>query len=131
MKQTLVFILLLLITLSCKKTKIEPEGPTDVRIYNNTDSVFTNVLVNTSGGEHNFGTISPHVSSDYYRFDKAYQKIDISLTIRTTTYSAVKQDYSYQTYMGLVKCTYKVFISDPVTHTLDVEVLYDAPLTGK
>ncbi|HNX67219.1 MAG TPA: hypothetical protein PKH02_10075 [Bacteroidales bacterium] len=131
MKQAFFLVLLVFISCSCKKTPIEPLGPTDVRIYNNTDKLFTNILVNTSGGEHNFGTLDSHLYTDYYRFDKSYPKIDISLTIGTVTYSTVIQDYTYQNYLGQVKCTYKVFISDPVTKTLDMELVYDAPLNGK
>jgi hypothetical protein len=131
MKQAVFFVLVILISVSCKKTKFEPEGPTDVRIFNNTDKLFTNVLVNTSGGEHNFGTVDSHLYSDYFRFDKSYPKIDISLTIGTTTYSTVVQDYTYQNYVGQVKCTYKVYISDPVAKTLGMELVLDAPLDGK
>ncbi|HNW58028.1 MAG TPA: molybdopterin-dependent oxidoreductase [Bacteroidales bacterium] len=131
MKQSLFFILLVFVSFSCKKTPFEPLGPTDVRIYNNTDKLFTNILVNTSGGEHTFGTLDSHLYTDYYRFEKSYPKIDISLTIGSTTYSTVTQDYTYQNYLGQVKCTYKVYISDPTNKTLDMEVVYDAPLNGK
>jgi len=131
MKRALFFILLAFLSLSCKKTPFEPEGPTDVRIYNNTDKLFTNIVVNTSGGEHYFGTLDSHLYTDYYRFDKSYPKIDISLTIGSVTYSTVIQDYTYQNYLGQVKCTYRVFISNPSTKTIDMEVVLDGPINGK
>ena len=131
MKQALLFFLILLIAFSCKKTKFEPIGPTDVRIYNNTAYTFDNVVVNTSGGENNFGTIAPGTYSAYYRYDESYPKIHISLTIGGVAYSTPEPDYTFQTYLGQVKCTYKVFIANESTKTLDTDCVYEAPLDGK
>lgn len=131
MKRVLLFILLTLTVVACKKVEYEPLGPTDVRIYNDTDKTFDNVVVNTSGGEHNFGTIAPGANSVYYRYEKTYPKIDVSLTIDGIEYSTVQQDYTYQNYLGQVKCTYKVFIvnpSNPSSRLLDMNVIIESPL---
>lgn len=113
---------------ACKKTKIEPEGPTDVRVYNNTEQPFANVIVNTSGGEYNFGTVNPHSYSVYHRYDKAYPKADISLTIGSTIYSTPTQDYTYMQYMGQMKITYKIFISNESRRELDTDVVPEGEL---
>ena len=125
------FILLLVLVVSltaCKKTKIEPEGPTDVRVYNNTGQVFENVVVNTSGGEFNFGTLNPYTYSAYHRYDKAYPKADISLIIGSNTYSTPIQDYTYMQYMGQMKITYKIFISNESRRELDTDVVPEGEL---
>ena len=128
MKRVIVILLAFLSLTACKKTKIEPEGPTDVRVYNNTDQVFENVLVNTSGGEYNFGTVNPQSYSSYHRYDKAYPKADISLNIRSYTYSTPKQDYTYMQYMGQMKITYKIFISNDSRRELDTDVVPEGGL---
>lgn len=114
--------------MACKKTRTEPEGPTDVRIYNNTDQLFDNVIVNTSGGEFNFGTVSSHAYSPYHRYEKAYSKADISLTIGGVTYSTPKQDYTYMHYMGQMKVTYKIYIRNQALKELDTEVVPEGEL---
>jgi hypothetical protein len=128
MKRLIPFLVLIVALSACKKTKIEPEGPTDVRVYNNTDQLFENVVVNTSGGEFNFGTVNPHTYSQYHRYDKAYPKADISLTTRSSLYSTPTQDYTYMQYMGQMKITYKIFISNESRRELDTDVVPEGEL---
>ena len=123
MKKTLLLILMVLAVVACKKTRIEPEGPTDARVYNNTDLTFDNVTVNTSGGEFNFGTVAPHQYSSYHRYEKAHPKADISLTIAGVEYTTPQQDYTYMQYMGQMKISYKIFIRSLVLRELDIEVV--------
>ena len=128
MKRIIPLLVLIVALSACKKTKIEPEGPTDVRVYNNTGQIFENVVVNTSGGEYNFGTVYPQAYSQYYRYDKAYPKADISLTIRGSSYSTPSQDYTYMQYMGQMKITYKIFISNESRRELDTDVVPEGEL---
>ena len=130
MKRVILVATLTLVIFACKKQEIEPLGPTDVRIRNITDKTFENVIVNTSGGENNFGTIPSGTFSSYYRYEKTYPHIDISLTIEGVEYSTPKADYTYQNYIGQVKCTYEVFISDVSQKLLDTKFVYDSPLEG-
>ncbi|MCA1741271.1 MAG: hypothetical protein LC630_02120 [Bacteroidales bacterium] len=127
-KLLLISLVSIVMLTACKKTKIEPEGPTDVRVYNNTEQPFANVIVNTSGGEYNFGTVNPHSYSVYRRYDKAYPKADISLTIGSTIYSTPTQDYTYMQYMGQMKITYKIFISNESRRELDTDVVPEGEL---
>jgi hypothetical protein len=128
MKRFLFVLFIALAVVSCKKTKIEPEGPTDVRVYNNTDQIFDNVVVNTSGGEFDFGTVQPHTYSAYHRYDKAYPKADISLAINSAAYSTPEQDYTYMQYMGQMKMTYKIYIKNQSLRELDTDVVAEGPL---
>ena len=128
MKRIILVLAVIISLTACKKTEIEPEGPTDVRIYNDTEQVFSNVTVNTSGGEFNFGTVNPKAYSSYHRFEKAYPKADISVEIGTTAYSTPTQDYTYMQYMGQMKITYKVSIKDEAGMTLDIKVVPESAL---
>jgi hypothetical protein len=128
MKKIILCIVLIVSLTDCKRTKIEPEGPTDVRVFNNTDQVFSNVVVNTSGGEFNFGTVNPQAYSSYHLFDKAYPKADISLDIGGDTYSTRDQDYTYMQYLGQMKITYKIFINNEAQKELDTDVVPEGEL---
>lgn len=128
MKRILLALCLLIVVTACRKTEIEPEGPTDVRVYNNTDRLFENVVVNTSGGVYTFGTVNPGTYTSYHRFDKAYPKADISLNISGYSYSTPEQDYTYMQYMGRMKITYKIFISNESRRELDTDVVPEGAL---
>lgn len=132
MKRTIIISAVLLFSLfSCKKTERTPEGPTDIRITNLSDVVMTNLIVNTSGGEYNFGTLDPGSTSEYYRFEKAYPKANISTLIngqRFKTDSVKESDYLYYQYLGPMKATYKVYIKNALQKQLDIQVVPESDL---
>ena len=130
MKKTLLLIFIVLAVHSCKKTSIEPEGPTDVRVFNNTDQTFDNLTVNTSHGVFNFGSVAQHQYSNYHRYEKAYPKADISLTITGVQYSTPQQDYTYMQYMGQMKITYRIFIKNQALKELDTDVVAEGAIEG-
>ena len=129
MKRIVIILILIVVAAACKKTSTSPEGPTDIRIYNTTsDKTFENVVVNTSEEEFNFGTVLPGAYSEYHRYNKAYPKSDITMTIGGVVYTAGPQDYTYAVYLGQGKFAYRVFISDNPTKKLDMTVVAEAPL---
>jgi hypothetical protein len=129
MKKSFLLILYIFIAIACKKEKFSPEGPTDVRVANLSDSLFTEVIVNTSGGIDTLGNINSGALSEYYRFDKAFPKAEISARINGILYSTGAVDYNGMTYIGQAKITYEVKISNPATKTLEIlNCSLDAPL---
>jgi hypothetical protein len=135
MKKVLLFLCISATVVSCRKTDMEPKGPTDVRIFNKTAERFENVVIITSDNpayaetEHNFGTISSGAYSDYHRFDIAYREAaDISLTISGVEYSTPAVDFTYLTYIGQDKVTYEITITDPVNHVLNIRTILEGPL---
>jgi hypothetical protein len=118
-------LLLFLSVASCKK---DPDGPSDIRIRNLTQSIFKNVYVNTSGGEYNYGEVLPGKETDYHRFDIAYRQADITLEIDGVQYELVPVDYTYEIPLGQGKFTYELAIADTVSHKLAIHVVADAPL---
>jgi len=131
MRSYLVFLSILFVLTSCTKPNRTPEGPTDVRIRNLTDQDFTNVLVDTGGGEHNYGDIAAGAETDYFRFEKAYPDAEINVLIGGELYSTGEQDYTYATYIGPDKVTYAVYILNPDQKKLEADIILDGPITDK
>ncbi|MBK7132549.1 MAG: hypothetical protein IPH69_06915 [Bacteroidales bacterium] len=130
MKKLILILVIATSILACKKTKFDPEGPTDVRIKNISDQTFSMVIVNTSGGIDTLGNVLPGALSEYGRFEKAFIKAEVSAKINGQIFSTGAVDYRGLTYMGQVKMTYEVWISDFNNKKLDLKVVYplDAPL---
>jgi hypothetical protein len=129
MKKLIYSSLIILSSFACKKTEYSPEGPTDVRVMNSSDKLFTEVIVNTSGGTDTLGNINPGGFSEYFRFAKAFPKAEISAKINGDLYSTGAVNYNGMTYIGQVKITYEVIISNPANKTLEISnCSLDAPL---
>jgi len=130
MKKVLFISLALFVIFACKKTEYSPEGPTDVRVRNLVaDISFTEVIVNTSGGIDTLGNIGSASASDYFRFDKAYPKAEITAKINGEIFSTGPVNYYGMTYIGQAKITYEVWISDFQNRKLEISnCSLDAPL---
>lgn len=129
MSKSQLLIFIFLATVACKKEKFSPVGPTDVRVRNLSETKFTGVIVNTSGGMDTLGDIEPGGVSDYFRFDKAFPKAEISAEVEGDKLSTGSVDYNGMTYIGQAKITYEVFISTNATKSLAISnCSLDAPL---
>jgi hypothetical protein len=120
MKKLLLISILLLTVVACKKTKFSPEGPTDIRVQNISDLPFELVIVNTSDGIDTLGNISAGGFSDYFRFNKAYPKAEITAKVNGQLFSTGSVNYNGMTYIGQAKVTYDVFISDLANKKLTI-----------
>jgi len=129
MKKLFLISIIVLSVIACKKTKFSPEGPTDVRVKNISDVAFTEVIVNTSGGIDTLGNINTGGLSEYFRFDKAFPKAEITAKVNGQVFTTGSVDYNAMTYIGQAKITYTVFIKSIPNKTLEIsEVTLDAPL---
>ena len=139
MKKLLIISLLLLSVLACKKKGFSPEGPTDVRIRNISDLVFTEVIVSTSEKTEDvdtLGNIDAGGVSAYSRFLKAYPEAEISAKINISgslvKFSTGPVDYTYMQYIGQDKITYEVYISNLDKRELTIsKVIPEEPLVLK
>lgn len=126
------FIFLLLGTLmiiGCSDKEYDlDKGPSDIRIENMSAHVHDSIVVNTSGGEHAYGSVNPGAESDYKRFDFAFPEADISLYISSVKYTYGPVNYTYAVWLGKGKFTYQVDVLDEIAHTLSIVVVADAPL---
>ena len=115
----------------CTKEKQTPDGPTDIRIKNITDSGFINVTVNTGEEEHIFGDVAAHSETGYYRYEIAYPDAEITFTIGDNQYTTGVPDNTYAVPLQQGKFTYEVWISDEPNRKADSRVIADAPLDDK
>jgi hypothetical protein len=121
MKKVLLLTTILLIAVACKKSGFAPLGPTDIRVKNLTAINMTNVIVNTGGGEYNFGLIKADSVSGYYRFEKAYPKANISAVINGLKYKTdTITSYAYLQYLSQIKATYEVYIVSDTQRKLGI-----------
>ena len=130
MKKILLISIIILSVLACKKTKFEPEGPTDVRVKNSSNVAFTDVRVNISDTIRVMGDIPAGGYSAYIRFPKAYAVALVTAKVSGQLFSTTMPDYTGKNYLGQVKITYDVNISDLPNKILMMQVVYpyDAPL---
>ena len=109
MKKLLFISILILAVFACKKTEFSPEGPTDVRVKNLSNVAFAEVIVNTSGGIDTLGNINAGSPSEYFRFEKAFPKAEITARINGLVYSTGPVNYNGLTYIGQAKITYEEY----------------------
>ena len=139
MKRIIYISILLLTIVACKKTKFAPEGPTDVRIRNQSDVTFNDVIISTSEYEADKDTIQTILNgtvSEYSRFTKAYPKAEISAKINVggtlLTFTTGPVDFTYMQYIGQDMITFEVYIPNMNTRELKINnVVFDSPLVLK
>jgi hypothetical protein len=139
MKRLVIISLLLLSVLACKKKEFSPEGPTDVRIRNISDLTFEEVIIRTSEKPEDIdtlGTIAKLTTSDYFRFNKAYPKAEISAKINIdgslVKFTTGPVNYTYLTYIGRDRMTFEVYISNVNNRELTISnVILDEALVLK
>jgi hypothetical protein len=129
MKKVLFVLAIAVIVIACKKTKFSPEGPTDIRVENQSTLTWQNIVVNTSVDKDSFPSIAPSSKSDYKRFDKAYNVAEISAVINGQKYSTGTVNFTYLAYIGQAKITYSVYIKNETSKLLSISnCSLDAPL---
>jgi hypothetical protein len=132
MKKLFLISIILLSVIACKKTKFSPEGPTDVRIKNLSDQIFSEVIITTSEYTEDtdtLKTVDKYATSEYIRFKKAYPKAEITAKINGQVYTTGTVSFnSGLTYIGQAKITFEVWISDNNKRKLELRVVY--PLDG-
>jgi|MudIll2142460700_1097286.scaffolds.fasta_scaffold04368_6 hypothetical protein len=141
MKKYLLLILffVLVAAAACKKTKLDPEGPTDVRVRNLQNlEILTDVVINTAGvrdttgNVKKLGTINPGEVSEYKRVKIAFVKAEITAKINGETFSTGPVNSTYLTYIGQMRITYEVYVSNMTNKVLMINnVILDEDLPPK
>jgi len=130
MKKILYFLIIISL-FACKKTEFSPEGPTDVRVRNLSDMTFTEVIVNTTADVDTLGDIGPTMVSDYFRFEKAYSKAEISAKINGVVFTTGPINSTYMHTIGRDRITYEVYISNMGAKELSHNIIIEEPLVMK
>ncbi|HHP7240121.1 MAG TPA: hypothetical protein ACFCUD_00525 [Cyclobacteriaceae bacterium] len=91
----------------------DPEG-TYIRVENISDYNYENVVVNTSGGDNNYGDISSGAVSDYRLFGFAYRYAFVELQIDGDTATILPFDYVGEAQLDPGLYTYRLDAADTV-----------------
>ena len=83
-----------------------------LRIKNTSQFDYNDVVVNTSGGEHNYGKVNSNQASDYKAFDLAFRYAFVELKIDGNTYTIQPIDYVGETPLVNGKYTYEINASN-------------------
>jgi hypothetical protein len=128
MKKIVFLLVISFLALSCKKTGMTAEGPTDIRIRNSTASIMTELTVETGGGTYNFGTLKNDSLSIYHRFDKAFVKANISAMINGQKYKTDTAIYTYVQFLGPDKVTYVITSNIAQKKLIISNVIHESPI---
>ena len=127
MKKVVFIFIIANSLIACKKTKFEPEGPTDIRVRNvQSTYTYTDVIVKSAGGRDttgnikNLGSIAPGQVSQYKRFAIAFYRAEISAKVNGVTFSTGPVNSTYWTYLGQDKITYEIYIKNETSKLLEI-----------
>ena len=90
---------------------IEPNA-VQIRIMNSSSFQFLDIIVNTGGGENNYGNILSNQSSDYKSFNSAYRYAYVELKIEGEPFILQPIDYVGETLLASGKYTYDITASE-------------------
>ena len=103
--RTIGYLLILILFFGCSSNDDEI---TLIRVKNISSNDFSDVIVNTSGGQNNYGNIISNEVTGYKSFDFAYSYAFVELKINNDTYTVQPIDYVGETPIKPGKYTYQI-----------------------
>jgi hypothetical protein len=129
MKNLTLLLIIAVLFVSCKKEKMTPTGPTDIRVRNVSLVNMSEVTVETGGGTFNFGLIKKDSVTTYHRYEKAYVVANVSAIINGQKYKTDTAIYTYKQYLGPDKVTYEVEVVDDGLKKLGLHnIIHESPI---
>jgi hypothetical protein len=121
------YLLLFILTFffSCTDKETLPLSGVNIRIQNTSQSRFDDVFVNTSGGEHNYGTVLPGRTSSYSKFNSAYNYAYIKLSINGQDFVMQPIDYVGESLLPDGNYTYILSLSSLNSRLLELQFRKD------
>lgn len=110
MKIRIVPYLLFFFFTSCGIQDGRPNG-VFIRVQNNSDVNFSNVIVQSGNVENGFGMINARSSSDYKKFEYAFKYAAVWLSAEGHEYSLIPSDYMGESPLRAGYYTYRVGLS--------------------
>ena len=83
-----------------------------IRVKNSSSFQYSDIKINTGGGENNYGNVLTTQFSDYKSFRSAYRYAYIELKIQGETFILQPTDYVGETPLSLGKYTYDITASE-------------------
>ena len=106
--KTIGYLLVVILFFGCSPND---DDITWISVKNISSYDFADVIVNTKGGENNYGNILANAISGYESFDFAYSYAFIELKINNNTYTIQPIDYVGETPLTPGKYTYSIDVS--------------------
>ena len=103
-----LFLIGLMVTLACNSDDPDMGPGIWIRVENASEFRYDNVVVETQGGENNYGTINVGEKSDYKVFELAYRYAFVQLQIDSDTFTLQPIDYVGETPLEEGNYTYVV-----------------------
>ncbi|MCB0502211.1 MAG: hypothetical protein KDD32_05975 [Bacteroidetes bacterium] len=103
---------------------LNPKRNVLIRVNNVSPYDFEDLLVNTSGGENEYGNLGSDLISVYKSYDFAYQYAYVSLTIDGKEFVLQPIDYVGETKIPNGKYTYEINV-DTATEEIDLNFIED------
>ena len=103
--KTIGYLLIVILFFGCSQND---DDITLIRVKNISSYDFADVIVNTSGGENNYGNIMSKEHTGYKSFDIAYAYAFIELKIDNNTYTIQPIDYVGERPLKNGKYTYEI-----------------------
>ncbi|MBK9012662.1 MAG: hypothetical protein IPM82_00425 [Saprospiraceae bacterium] len=100
-------------------------GKTNLRIKNNSNYDFCNVVINPFSGNVNCGSILRGETTCYRAFDIAYHYGYVHLSIDGREYSLIPTDYVGETPLGAGNFTYLIDVPDISAESVSITVIVD------
>jgi len=117
----LILLMTVLLAGACKKADTEVH----IRVLNDNPDLFEEVIVNTSGGEHNYGDIEPNSYTEYQLFDFAYNYAYVRLQIDGKDFFLIPNDYAGEQMLRSGYYTYIIRVVDYDAGGLSLEITKD------
>jgi hypothetical protein len=123
MKRLWLIFIVTIFPLTCDSTEFECEQhniskcnsddkKTNIRVFNNSDYDFCNVLISTTGEGRNHGEIKSGENTCYRTYDKAYNYAYVSLMIDGEDLVIQPIDYVGETPLGVGYFTYHLDVEE-------------------
>lgn len=110
-----VRLFILFVLSACKGDVVNEmgnHGDVEISIWNSTEYNFTDLYVNTNGGENDYGNLSKGNKSGYKKFVSAYRYAFISFKIDKDAIAIQPTDYVGEEQIQKGKYTYKIVSVD-------------------
>jgi hypothetical protein len=108
MKNSLIVFILLFSIFACSDKEPQPATGVNIRLKNTSIYDYTDVYINTNGGEFNYGNIKSNESTAYYEFQSAYSYAYVQLKVANNLYVIQPIDYFGEEHLEKGNYTYEI-----------------------
>lgn len=110
--KNILLIGIIVFTMGCSNEPEETSNVVQIRVKNSSSFQYSDLVVNTGDGEHNYGDLDSNEVSTYASFNSAYSYAYVELKIEDRTFILQPIDYVGETLLASGDYTYDISVSD-------------------